>query len=179
MIDGRRKKIISKTAESLLEKHGFFRPGFDADLLVRALGIELQCVDEMENSISGFSVSAENKRVIGIRSTEFESKRGRFTLAHELGHLMLHQNSVINYSRAEVFFRHNNGIGKNDPREYEANFFAACLLMPEQLVTAEVDKLLFPEIGLSGCEVEGLAETFNVSSAAMTVRLSQLGYSLF
>ena len=43
--------------------------------------------------------------------------RDRFTIAHELGHLTLHQNSLINYSGQEVFFRHNHGPEKYDIKE--------------------------------------------------------------
>ncbi len=60
-----------------------------------------------------------------------------------------------------------------DPKEIEANQFAACLLMPADLVkhavTACGGSLLVDS------QVSELASTFDVSEQAMTIRLSTLG----
>lgn len=56
----------------------------------------------------------------------------------------------------------------------EANYFAICLLMPEELVRKEVKKLRRP-IDLSDDEdIKELANTFRVSIPLMTLRLGQL-----
>jgi Zn-dependent peptidase ImmA (M78 family) len=51
--------------------------------------------------------------------------RARFTAAHELGHLLMHSGSHVQYARAE----HANV--STDP-EWQANEFAGAFLMPEQ-----------------------------------------------
>lgn len=56
--------------------------------------------------------------------------------------------------------------GATDQEEREANNFAASLLMPTELVTRG-----WEDVG----SVERLAEIFNVSVVAMSIRLSQLG----
>lgn len=48
--------------------------------------------------------------------------RGRFTIAHELGHILLNHNNLAHTI-------HNENDNKNI-EEYQANIFARCLLMP-------------------------------------------------
>ena len=52
--------------------------------------------------------------------------RARFTAAHELGHLLMHSSSRVHYARSIAYDR------SSDP-EWQANAFAAALLMPEQM----------------------------------------------
>jgi hypothetical protein len=95
-------------------------------------------------------------------------ERRRFSVAHEVGHFLLHAGSV----GQRVFCR--VGDLRPDPdsperlREREANRFAAELLMPEEMVRQEVDRL--------GMDPFALAELFRVSSVAMGYRLMNLGY---
>ena len=57
--------------------------------------------------------------------------------------------------------------------EIEANAFASSLLMPEKLVRDYVRQM--SEKDLFDWQVEDLAEAFNVSEQAMTIRLTTLG----
>jgi IrrE N-terminal-like domain len=87
-------------------------------------------------------------------------RRRRFTIAHEIGHFVLHPRR----QRAERGGQGNAGMGA---QEREADQFAAELLMPEHLVRHAVVEL--------GADVARLADRFDVSQAAMRVRLSRLG----
>ena len=70
-------------------------------------------------------------------------KRGRyhFTLAHEVGHWRLHRKYFIASDRQKVFFDGGSvpsyvcrSTEKKLPVEWQADCFAACLLMPHKLV---------------------------------------------
>lgn len=91
-----------------------------------------------------------------------ESVRDRFTIAHELGHLFL--GHVDKY---EVLYRR----GANE-LEYEANEFAANLLMPEQEFRDIVNENLDSE---NFCDIETVATHFNVSESAVLTRGKFLG----
>lgn len=86
--------------------------------------------------------------------------RQRFSLAHELKHILDHP------------FRRNGQVRIDTPTAYEANerlclYFAACLLMPRPRVK---------QAWVSGRQdVVALAASFNVSPQAMYVRLIELG----
>lgn len=56
--------------------------------------------------------------------------------------------------------------------EKEANYFAMCLLMPTHLVKQEAAKLTFDLTNDDA--IKSLAKTFDVSTTAMALRLSQL-----
>lgn len=90
--------------------------------------------------------------------------RQRFTLAHELGHVCCGHTGVLPKDTWRTL-----AATTGDPREVQANAFAAEFLMPR----AGVLGLLGPEPSLD--EVVVLAAGFGVSAMAGFVRVSQLG----
>jgi len=83
----------------------------------------------------------ENSR-IGYNSFESEVRQ-RFTLAHELGHFILHSDNKDDYlfvDNAKVMFRTNKTSNQDYRREREANIFAASILMPQSLIKDVFDK---------------------------------------
>ncbi len=93
--------------------------------------------------------------------------RRRFTIAHEVGHFLLHASlpdaDSVYCRTAEVQKRTERPA---DPREREANRFAAELLMPEEAVRDWVLRV--------GPDGAALAERFGVSGLAMGWRLYNL-----
>ena len=84
--------------------------------------------------------------------------RQRFTIAHELGHLLLHPPGKK--------FRDTSYADVTQPQEREANEFASHLLMPLWMLEPIV---------LSGTKTTAsLAHKFNVSVPAMQWQLSKL-----
>lgn len=71
------------------------------------------------------------KKMLVSRAPMFSIEAQRFTGAHEIGHYQLHQNQVAFRERPISKYSHNT---PQDPMEQEANFFAACFLMPRYLV---------------------------------------------
>jgi Zn-dependent peptidase ImmA (M78 family) len=86
--------------------------------------------------------------------------RKRFTVAHELGHLVLEHGPRPRRSNNvySAFFY--------DSVERDANLFAAALLMPESAVMHFLDK---------GLGFDQMARKFFVSGQAMQIRLERLG----
>lgn len=98
--------------------------------------------------------------------------RQRFTAAHELGHFVLHRHLLGNGVSDNTAYRsvagsdcYNSNITSR--HETEANMFAASVLMPTPVV-----KQLW-ESGVTG--ISELASRFEVSTAAMEIRLRSLG----
>ncbi|MEB3437923.1 ImmA/IrrE family metallo-endopeptidase [Pseudomonas sp. A2] len=86
--------------------------------------------------------------------------RNRFTLAHELGHVLLGHVNEHNTQQRDTTF------GNYNPIERAANTFAAELVMPEQRVR---------ELFSGATSVQQMSEAFGVSNAAMSYRLKNLG----
>lgn len=98
-----------------------------------------------------------------VNSTQ-DPVRMRFTLAHELGHHVLGHRAVLD---EQISF------ADRDPREVQANYFAAAFLMPAAAIEATVARRGYPEISFPlVCE---LADEFGVSPAAIANRLETIG----
>jgi Zn-dependent peptidase ImmA (M78 family) len=75
------------------------------------------------------------KKYVAI-SENFTDETMAFTVAHELGHALLHPNSVLHRDRPM------DGSHANIPkdfRERQADRFAACFLMPKKLVVSQLE----------------------------------------
>ena len=83
--------------------------------------------DKETENISG--AVNQNDKIIFVNSAEGSGRR-RFTLAHEIGHVVLHPGPVVDLRETE---------GSKEPKEKEADYFAACLLMPETEFTRYPD----------------------------------------
>ncbi|WP_317056149.1 ImmA/IrrE family metallo-endopeptidase [Roseovarius rhodophyticola] len=135
-------------------------------VLPEKLGIGLQAAF-LTQGISGMLERIGDSFLITV-SAKDPYTRQRFTLAHELGHYMLHRHLVGDgidddraYRSTESGKYHNTMIGPSE--ETEANKFAANLLMPRELVNLEKKK--------PGTTVASMAQLFGVSEHAMSIRL--------
>lgn len=99
-------------------------------------------------------------------SIDDSRSRQAFTVAHELGHFLLHS------KKQDIFYRHQvTEFDTNNEAEdeQEANWFAASLLMPKELVMRFWKK---------SKDVELLAAYFGVSRSAAYWRLKNIGLSI-
>jgi Zn-dependent peptidase ImmA (M78 family) len=129
--------------------------------------------DTFDDAISGFLISKNGKNVIGINSNE-SSVRKRFTMAHELGHFILHSNKEDDLFISKIHFRDEESSTGEMKREREANAFAAGILMPRFLIEKELQQ--FKDKSAVEDAVSCLANIFNVSEIAMSYRLLNLGF---
>lgn len=132
----------------LIAKRHDLEPGFSIkDLLGNYADIVL---DDIPDGIDGISLNIKDstKRPKVIISTQYPAVRRRFTMAHELGHIVIpwHVGVMIshtdeNHAGADFFY---------DECEAEANRFAAELLMPaewlEKLVSENSPLEAFHEV---------------------------------
>jgi Zn-dependent peptidase ImmA (M78 family) len=142
--------------------------------LIRLQDIQVTS-SKLDEEVSGLSLVEGGVRIISVRSTD-SKKRRRFTLAHELGHLLLHHDQSVNVFHGDaVYYRDRLSSQGDSWREIEANHFAACLLMPEELLLKAL-KAKVPKGGAIRDEtIEELATDFDVSVQAMSIRLANLG----
>lgn len=119
---------------------------------------------QMEPATSGSLLYENGAWVIRVNKNH-NTRRQRFTIAHEIGHYIMHRNKLQSFTD-EIFFR----AGNKGDIENRANDFASKLLMPEEDVRNAIAEGI-RNIGL-------LAERFEVSSQAMKIRIQDLGYKL-
>lgn len=102
----------------------------------------------------------KDKFQILLQKTDLNNRR-RFTLAHELGHFFL-DNEILRSDELHIDYLYRTAFSNEKDIEY----FAGALLM---------DKGLLERLFSLNPSIKELAQTFDVSESAMTVRLSILG----
>lgn len=121
--------------------------------LVEFHGLGLILSDFSNGKISG--VIDLDKKYLYINSAD-SSQRRRFTIAHELGHWVLHQKELSLNKDIAVCYRLPLGAKENDRIEKKANCFAANLLIPKKMLCKAIANLKNPSDA-------HLAKMFNVS----------------
>lgn len=109
----------------------------DPEVAARVLGIEYEKYEELGRfgdrsaryEVAGL-LDRENSRI--AVSKKFSMETVRFTGAHEIGHWILHREGEILHRDRPV--RGLEPAMIRPPREREADYFAACFLMPGRLV---------------------------------------------
>jgi Zn-dependent peptidase ImmA (M78 family) len=106
--------------------------------------------DTTSSEGSGFSIYFNEKHHLN---------RQRFTIAHEIAHFILHQDLIGDGITDDALYRSR----LSNSQEVMANKLAADILMPWDLINEKIRE------GLN--TVEKLAEVFEVSPTAMSIRL--------
>lgn len=140
-----------------------------------AAQLDVQIVHEkLDATISGLLLREGQARLIAVNN-QHHPRRRRFTIAHELGHLLLHKGQYIVDSTVRVNLRDALSSMATDQEEIEANAFAAELLMPASLIKQALGAMRVPESRSPARLTSQLAEAFGVSTEAMGYRLINLG----
>ncbi len=159
-VTGKTKAQIFGVAERYAKTVGFL-PGDRIEPLVGRLGGTLQYLAALDSvgAVDGslFVEGPENFRIVVSAFTGPE--RDRFTIAHELGHYVLHSAMGKTRIRAARF--------GSDRVEWEANWFAAAFLMPEHDFRSACAKY--------GNDSGRVAARYLVSAKAAEVRMTALG----
>lgn len=153
-------RLAQHEAIRLLNESGILEPPINPVEIARSVGVRVNFVSFSGESegVAGLYDPANdmilvNREEAGVRQT--------FTIAHELGHKVLHQE----WARSESY-----RVLWRDPRrqisdrwEKEANAFAANLLMPRQMVDR-----------YKALPISSIARIFAVSEQVATYRLQNL-----
>jgi len=160
-------KMARQTAEAFLKREGIVTLPVDPFAIADSLDIAVEGKPEGADGVSGMLLRHGNSFGI-IYATHIPSPGfQRFSVSHELGHYMLpgHPEQIftnnIHVSRA--------GFVTNDPRELEADHFAAGLLMPEAPFKTEMNR---HDPGLDA--IAAVADQCLTSLTATAIRFAEL-----
>lgn len=169
-----RRRPIRTLTKHLLKEHQVDAPPVDVAKLAEQLGVVVH-FEPADDELSGFLLRNVDryKALIGVNKGHSYTRQ-RFTIAHELGHLLLHEGEPLHVDRGiKVNLRDGASSQGTIIEEKEANLFAAELLMPAHFIRKYLQEKLSLEI--EG-DIEWLAKKYQVSTQAMTFRLSYLKY---
>lgn len=164
-----------RAAAALLNELDITVPPIPVEDVARHIGAEVVEEDFADDEdISGLAIRDGERRIIGVNKQHAPARK-RFTIAHEIGHLLLHTGRPVIMDRTFVSYRDRVSGLATDTDEMQANAFAAELLMPRAMVLDEVRRLTY-ESGRSDADLtKALAKRFKVSEDAMRYRLTNLG----
>lgn len=169
-----RRKQINQLADVIRNACGVSVPATEADLkkMVAVLGgtyheksdLDVEAMIE-KTSLTSFAITL---------SEDFMPTRRKFSVAHELGHLFLHMGFLTNMSKwKETQLFQDSAryrLGRSE-EEFEANEFAAALLMPK----SEFERVAIEKSIGENYQVDEIAEHFQVSLQAALTRGRWLG----
>lgn len=162
------KNQIEYIAKNTLDQSGLRQFPIDPIAISSWLGLSAEEATFERNDVAGM-IDPKEKRIIVAEGDS--NTRKRFSIAHEIGHYILHYNGMEGKTFPDtedyhVSYRDNISTQGFDMAEIEANFFAANLLMPADEVCKQWN---------NHHSVSFLADFFWVSKTAMRYRLAYLG----
>lgn len=150
-------RLAELQAQRFLKLVGVTRPSVPERVICELPRIEVNRLSPFP--VSGATHWGSGQWLVVLNGSE-PLVRQRFSLAHELKHIIDHRFELIIYEGLPADYR-------REAIEQICDYFAGCLLMPRPWV-----KRTF----CSGVQqLPALAATFGVSQAAMQVRLNQIG----
>lgn len=150
--------FAQKLAKTKIKEAGLKNPPIIIQKVIDSLDFKIQLQGNDLGDHDGFSAG---DKIIGYNSQK-SRVRIRFTIAHELGHILLGHNTADG-QRFKINFY------SKDPNEVNANAFAAELLVPSLILKKEK---------LSEMSVTELAKKYDVSDDMMFWRLKTLHLEL-
>lgn len=165
---------IENESQKLLRTYNLNDLPVGVEELAKKMGIQVLAFD-LGKDVSGVLYVNQHSASIGYNPSE-SKLRQRFTIAHEIGHYVLHR------TEREVFIDNNNRFslvkfrssGSIDVvHEQQANAFAAAILMPQKIILQEIKNYYGFDLSDNGT-ISELAKRFEVSIPAMSYRILNL-----
>lgn len=157
-------KAAEKKARQVLEENSIIQPPIIPSDIANNYGLMLLYADfsDQYSDVAGFLDI--DKKTIFVNNNDAPNRQ-TFTIAHELGHWLLHREIIKkDSSKYSVFLRRPLDSKENDFMEKEANCFAANLLVPKEFL------LKYKDIA----DTTTLAKIFIVSQEVIGFRMKRL-----
>lgn len=172
------RATCERQAEKIIENAQITSWPVSVDHLAKERGIKVRYVP-LDDELSGMCFYKNGVAFVGVNALH-ALNRQRFTIAHEIGHIILHQDELQN-DRAHVdktitILRRDGATAQGTVKiEIQANQFAAALLMPQALIRKYMNNQHL-DYGVIQDEdaIEEMAKAFVVSSTAMAFRIGNL-----
>jgi Zn-dependent peptidase ImmA (M78 family) len=177
-----RRKHIQTVVDRLLTLHRIKSAPVPVEDIAEKIGAEIR-YEPADDELSGFLFRdlSQRRAIIGVNSNHHPNRQ-RFTVAHEIGHFLLHEYEGFHFDGKDQSFQVKRRDDKSktgtDTEEIEANLFAAALLMPARFLEADLSKVSTVDL-LDENNLDSFAELagrYAVSTQALAFRLAKLGY---
>ena len=173
--------MTTRRAEQALAETGATEVPVDVEAIALRFGLKVVFKALPRDTSAVIIRASDGRRIIGINDGH-STTRQRFSIAHEIGHALLHlpaeppaSGDAVVDKPIEVLFRDDIAAMGVDKREIEANAFAVELLMPAKVLRERFRQLIQTSTRKStDALVRELATEYEVSTQAMGYRLANL-----
>ena len=170
-LDPARIGEIRRKVKILLRSVGYSAPPTKLESIANFLGISIKYAPYSEGELAGMLLF-HPEPIIAINSAHHKNRQ-RFTIAHEIGHFLLHENEDVHIDeRMIVLYRDEHSSLAINEKEVEANQFAAELLMPRGVLLNDLESM--PLDVEEDRQVTELAKKYGVSQQAMAFRIANI-----
>ena len=160
--------MVRKKARELLESINSDRPPVDLSTCASSIGAIIQKSDNLPPQECGQTIPCRGgQSIIVVNASHLESRQ-RFTIAHEIGHIMIKQ--ALANSERRLFERDLNRFSNKPREEHLCDLFAAELLLPPELLKVSIRR----QRQISMSVIESLAAEFQASLTATGLRYAQM-----
>src|SRR5688572_1135676 len=112
--------LAQREAEGLIDKYRITRPPIDPEAIAKDLGVDVVYADfnkDVSDQVSGYIDPVSCQIVV---NKAISASRKIYTIAHELGHYILHRD-YANSQNYQVLLRRNQYDGIKPPEEQESD----------------------------------------------------------
>jgi Zn-dependent peptidase ImmA (M78 family)/transcriptional regulator with XRE-family HTH domain len=139
-----------------------------AELVEDIFGADVAIVD-LGAGFDGLAASSDAAKLIVLATSQIPGRQ-RFTLGHELGHLLAGDDHGVHLDK-DIFDR----AQQKDPSEMRANAFAAAFLMPEAILRERVGRSGLTEAGFAELACDLLVSPATLAYRLLSLRLIDSG----
>ena len=173
MIGEQQRRVdVESRVRKELERIDLYRLPVNPVTVANKLGMKVKSIESEDSSFAGLVAVKNGSGSIYVSESE-PAYLIRFTIAHEIGHYLLHLNEGGTIRDGMMLDRPIDMFWDREPaevseewmKEIEANWFATELLMPTEFIREEWSKIP---------SVSRLAEAFYVTDEAIGHRVANL-----
>lgn len=162
----RLRRVLQLNAWELLRKYAPGGPPYDPRLVAQGMQVDVQ-----ETELAGIEGYIEMKdgRYVAVISKSAQERRRRFTLAHELCHVLLMRKAEDGRPVRLIRFRTNGnlpGLHQDPVEESLCNYFAGELLMPSNEIRTRLSERMLEPV-----TILDLAADYEVSIQAAAIQI--------
>jgi Zn-dependent peptidase ImmA (M78 family) len=166
-----RYRLARSKAADLLKVSAVREPPVPVEHIATLVGATIR-YEPFAGRLSGMVKRVGDSAIIGVNSMHPRTRQ-RFTIAHEIAHLVLHKHQTLHIDEDfPIRFRSDTSSKATDAFEVEANQFAAELLMPLFLISKDIAEVA-GKVDVAQA-IRQLSRRYEVSEEAMTIRLNAL-----
>lgn len=161
-------------AEETLAELNIRSTPIPVEKIAKGLGAQVR-FSPLDEELSGMIFIKDGVPIIGVNALHHPNRQ-RFTIAHEIGHLVLHRPMITAEVHVDKSFPilMRDAVSATGTQEIEiaANRFASALLMPSELMEEALEgKTIYLDDDKT---LDALAKKFKVSRQALEFRVGRL-----